>query len=133
MSPKEYLSQYKNMVLEISMMEESIRELNERATSITSSTDSDKVQGAGDKDKVGLIVSKIADMQGECREKMAAALDIRNEIETTILGIEEPKFRAVLHLRYIGLLKWEEIADKMGYEKRHITRLHGNALLKVKL
>ena len=36
--------------------------------------------------------------------------------------------RDVLFYRYIKGLAWWEIAEKMGYSERHITRIHGEAL-----
>ena len=39
----------------------------------------------------------------------------------------------VLFYRYIKGLDWWEIAEKMGYSQRHITRIHGKALVHFEL
>lgn len=52
------------------------------------------------------------------QEKILKEIDkLENRIHKTIL-IE----------RYMRSQSWEEIAEQLGYDKRHVTRLHGNAL-----
>ena len=47
--------------------------------------------------------------------------------------VEEARLREVLELYYIDGLTWEQVAERMGYVVRQIYRLHGVALLKVKI
>ena len=132
MTPKEYLSEYRICLKELSRIEASIKVLQDRATSITASAEGDRVQSSGNKDKIGNLVSTIADMQSDRYECMAETLRKMDEIEKTISKVEDERYRELLHLRYISLKKWEEIANDMGYEVRHITRLHKEALLNIK-
>ena len=39
-----------------------------------------------------------------------------------------PEYQLVLELRYLCFKSWEEIALQMGYDVRHVFRLHGEAL-----
>lgn len=131
MTPKEYLNQYRDKVLEAKVLEESVRELRERATSITANLDSDRVQSSGNKDKIGTLAVKIADLKNEVEDKMCDSLILRNEIEGVIDQVEDSRHKAVLHLRYIELKPWVDIAELMGYEERQVYRFHGEALIKI--
>ena len=50
-----------------------------------------------------------------------------------IEGVEEMRYREVLELYYLDGYTWDKVAETMGYDVRHVTRLHGKALLKVKV
>ena len=50
-----------------------------------------------------------------------------------IEAVEEMRYREVLELYYLDGYTWEQVAKQMGYELRHVTRLHGKALLCVKV
>lgn len=69
------------------------------------------------------VNSKVRDM---CRMKQAAM--------DAIDAIEEPKLREVLELYYLDGYTWEQVAEAMGYsDLRWVYRLHGRALLKVRV
>lgn len=48
-------------------------------------------------------------------------------------AVEEVRLREVLDLYYIDGLTWEQVAQKMGLDQRWVFRLHGKALLWVKV
>ena len=50
-----------------------------------------------------------------------------------IESVDEMRYREVLELYYLDGYTWDKVAETMGYDVRHITRLHGKALLKVKV
>lgn len=50
-----------------------------------------------------------------------------------IRGVEEPRLAEVLELYYIDGLRWEDVAKRMGLDQRWVFRLHGRALLLVKV
>ena len=50
-----------------------------------------------------------------------------------IEAVEEMRYREVLELYYLDGFTWEKVAETMGYDVRHATRLHGKALQKVKV
>ena len=55
-----------------------------------------------------------------------AAIDV-------IRAIEEPRLAEVLELYYIDGFTWEQVAERMGLDLRWVYRLHGKALLRVKV
>lgn len=50
-----------------------------------------------------------------------------------IRSVEEPRLAEVLELYYIDGLKWEDVAQRMGLDVRWVYRLHGRALMCVKV
>ena len=48
-------------------------------------------------------------------------------------AVEEARLREVLELYYIDGYSWEEVAKALHYDKSWVLRLHGQALLKVKV
>ncbi len=50
-----------------------------------------------------------------------------------IWAVEEPRLSEVLELYYIDGLTWEQVAQRMGRDIRWVYRLHGRALLCVKV
>ena len=50
-----------------------------------------------------------------------------------IEAVEEMRYREVLELYYLDGFTWDTVAKQMGYDVRHVTRLHGKALQKVKV
>ena len=52
----------------------------------------------------------------------------RKGIEERIRAIHDDDEQSVLRMRYIMGMKWEEVADEIGYTYRRVTQIHGNAL-----
>ena len=50
-----------------------------------------------------------------------------------IRAVEEPRMAEVLELYYIDGFTWEHVAQRMGLCDRHVQRLHGIALQRVKV
>lgn len=47
--------------------------------------------------------------------------------------VEEARLREVLELYYLDGFTWEQVAEQMDLSDRHVKRLHGIALLRVKV
>ena len=50
-----------------------------------------------------------------------------------IEAVEEMRYREVLELYYLDGYTWEKVAETMQLDRRWVTRLHGKALLKIKV
>ena len=50
-----------------------------------------------------------------------------------IRAVEEPRLAEVLELYYLDGLRWEDVAKRMGLDQRWVYRLHGRALMCVKV
>lgn len=64
----------------------------------------------------------------ELKDQMEQRIRIRREITQRIEAMQDETEKTVLRLRYIRWLRWEQIAERMGYSLRNITKIHGKAL-----
>ena len=95
------------------------------ACSVTVFSDSEKVQSSGSKDQVGLVVSKIVDMENCYKEKIKK----RDLIVSQIESIENDDLYDVLAKIYIlgDPLKVVAIDKKISYKQA--KRLHEKAIV----
>lgn len=128
MSPKEYLSEYRNMLIVIRNLEAEAEEAESLAMSTTMSTDVERVQSSGRNDKMAELASKAADIRIEIISKRSEALDSLHSIGKTISSVKNRDYKQVLHMRYIERNTWEKIAVEMGVTYQWVHRLHGRAL-----
>lgn len=55
-------------------------------------------------------------------------MEMQEQIEDAIWGLEDDAQREVVKCRYIGGMTWTEIADRMDKSVRTVQRIHGRAL-----
>ena len=90
---------------------------------------SDVLDGDGNAGLIPELEDRIRDLE----EHHRAWCVLEREVGTVIGQIEDPVCRAVLSLRYISLLRWSEIQDRMEqqglyYSQRQIFNLHNQGL-----
>jgi DNA-directed RNA polymerase specialized sigma subunit len=127
---KKELNAYKHNKRLLEKMDEEIEEYRNKATSCTSVL-SDMPKGTGIHDKVAQYASIIADIEAEKMEQRILLEKSRKDIEDIINKIEQP-YRNILYFRYIKEETLEEIACDIGYNYRHLCRMHEKALLEFK-
>lgn len=73
----------------------------------------------------------------ELRDQIAGRIDelvkIRAEISAAIDALPTARQRALMRMRYIELMKWDDIAEALHYDidGKKVFHLHGTALLKL--
>lgn len=72
--------------------------------------------------------AQLDELLTELKDQMEQRIRIRREITQRIEAMRDETEKTVLRLRYIHWMKWERIADRMGYSIRNITKIHGKAL-----
>lgn len=72
--------------------------------------------------------AQLDELLTELKDQMEQRIRIRREITQRIEAMQDETEKTVLRLRYIHWLKWEQIAERMGYSLRNITKIHGKAL-----
>ena len=75
----------------------------------------------------------IRDAKQALLQEVAELCRIKREVNDAINAVEDLRYRQVLELRYRSYMDWTSIAERMHYEVRHVTRLHGEALLCVRV
>lgn len=131
MDAKQYLRQYQNILTDIRNLEAQKLELENLAMSVTVSTDGERVQSSGRKDRMAELAVKIADAEREIVEQRTQAFHKLREIEEVIKGVKTSDYRKILHMRYIENQTWEKIEVALSYSYQWVCKLHGRALLEV--
>lgn len=129
MQVKEYLKQLKSIDTLISEKQLEVNNLEDMATRISIRYDKDKVLTSKDKDKMTKTVAKIADLQQEINQYIDFLIDLKTGAQHIINQVESIPLQKVLIGYYINNKSFEQLAEEMNRSCRHITRLHGQALL----
>lgn len=132
MTPKEYLSQYKDLNDSINAKLEQVAELRRKAQTVCSGS-SGGTHGYTPYDRIGEITARIVDMEREINEDIDRSIDLQRGIRTAIAAVPEARLRTLLEYKYINGLTLDETAVRMAYSYPQICRLHGRALQSVKM
>ena len=132
MTPKEYLSRYRDMGQSIDAKRAQLQRLREQAVQITQAIRPDRVQSSGDPDRLSGAVARIADAAAEIEQQILQREAVRWEIEAAIEKVPDGAQRVLLEYRYLAGYTFEHIAVDMHYSYKQVCRIHGYALEKVK-
>lgn len=80
---------------------------------------------AGD---LSAYAAQLDELLTELKDQMELRIRIQREITRKIETMQDETEKTVLRLRYIHWLRWEQIAERMGYSLRNITKIHGKAI-----
>lgn len=130
-TPKEYLRQLRTAEIKIEQKEEELERLKSSLESISTGTDSERVQTTP-RDKVSEDVPQMVDLKREIESDIKALLILKNKIINEIQSMDNPVYIDILYKRYVQYKSLEEIAVEMSYSYRQILRLHGLALQEFK-
>ena len=131
MTSKEYLSQAYLLDKRIKSKTEQLKCLRDLATRTNMPlSDMPKNPNRGNS-KMEDAVLKIVALEDEISEDILNLVTLKQEIMHSIKKVENGEYQMLLELRYLCFKTWEEISVEMGYEIRHIYRLHKRALNEV--
>ena len=130
-TPKEYLRQLRTAEIKIEQKEEELERLKSSLESISTGTDSERVQTTP-RDKVSVDLPQMVDLKREIESDIKALLILKNKIINEIQSMDNPVYINILYKRYVQYKSLEEIAVEMSYSYRQILRLHGLALQEFK-
>lgn len=88
----------------------------------------DRVSSGGSRGSVESTAIKIADAEGEITGKIDEIVQAKRLVSHMIDKLPNGTQRAVMYNRYILLKTWEAIAVDLNYSRRHVLRIHGDAL-----
>ena len=125
MNTRQYLEQVKRLDSQIANKLKEIHNLRLMVDSIGSISDADKVQTSPTKDKIGVIVAKIIDMERE----VDLMVDKRWRIVTEIESVKENESYDILARVYVLGQDFKAIAIEKSMSYRHFLRLHDKAIM----
>lgn len=128
---KEYMLRYQILDREIDRLLDEQKKWRERAEKITPSY-SDMPRGGKQNDKVCEAVTQIVAIEERINREIDSLVQLRKNILFMIHSVSNPKLQLVLKYRYIDGLTYDEIANKMHYDIRHVHRMHGWALCSIR-
>jgi len=133
MTAKKYLSQAYRLDQRIASKLEMVESLNELATRCTSTLTGMPRNPSKSVSPMADAVMKIIDLQDEITRDLERLVDLKRGISLVIREVDCYEYRMILEKRYISNMTWPEIAVELGYNLRHLYRLHDVALNKVKI
>lgn len=128
MDTKQYLSQISRYDKLIKNKLSEISQFRDLACSVSSVTNTERVNCTPDFDKLGAIYCKIEKMETQLDKFIDFYVDKKNLIISQIESMENETYFEVLFAKYIEKKTFEDIASEMKYSWRQIIRIHGRAL-----
>lgn len=128
MTTKQYLNQIEKLNRLINNKLSEVYQLKQLASSISVSTDSERVKSSSLQDKIGSAVAKIVDLENEIDSIIDTYVSTRRKIISQIDSIENENYYDVLFSRYVEKKTFEEIAIKTDYSFRQVLRIHDKAV-----
>lgn len=78
-------------------------------------------------------VSRVIELDRKITGEIMQLCAVKREVNAVIEAVEPIRYREILALRYRNYMRWEEIAETMGYDKRYMFKIHGRALRAVRV
>lgn len=123
---KEYLKGYERVVHQMKRSEMIIREI--RLDKVCPSVIMDDMPHALYSSDLSAYAAKLDREERRYIKARYKRLMICTEIKNKIEKMDNEDEKDVLIYRYIRLMKWDDIAVKMGYSWQHIHKIHSRAL-----
>lgn len=76
---------------------------------------------------------RLIELERDVNARIREMCRLKRLAQEAIDRVEEARLREVLELYYIDGFNWSQVSQRMGLDKRWVFRLHGRALLRVKV
>lgn len=136
MTPKEYLSQYRELASKIRRDTERLRQM-EASIGGTGVNLSGMPSGSGISKPTEIEATHLADIRIRLEQEILEARLKQQEISDAINRVDGAIYKDVLFARYVLDLSWSDVTEWVSkgrsrpYDERHVRgRLHGEALEK---
>lgn len=128
MTAKEYLSQARYLDARINTKIKQLEALNTLATSATSVLTGMPHSPNKATSKMADIVDKIVDLQAEINRDIDALVDLKGAMRSKLEMVPAEDYKAILEMRYLCFMSWEQIASNLGLSVPYTYKLHDRAL-----
>lgn len=125
MTTKQWLRRARGIDREINALIEAKEQELARLLSVTAKLTGETVTSTKDPHKYDHLI-ELDELIDRKIDELAA---MKAEIITAIYRLKDGRYRTVLLEYYVNMHTFAEIAEQMGHSERHITRLHGHALI----
>ena len=128
MTTKQYLKQIERLDLMIENKLSEVYNLKAMAVSISSPSNTDRVQSSGSYDKLSDKVAKLVDMEREIDELVDNYVDTRKKIISQIDAMENKNSYSILTDVYVKRIPFKEIFIRMKISERRMYSLYSIAM-----
>lgn len=133
MNAKDYLGQAYRLDQRINSKLEQVASLNELATKASHTLTGMPRNPNRATSMMADAIAKIIDLQAEIDRDIDRLINLKREIVSIIKAVVNTECQTILELRYLCFKSWEQIAVDMGYNVRHVYRLHDLAVSMINL
>ena len=133
MTAREYLSQAYYLDQRINSKIEQVESLNDLARKAGCAISGMPRNPDRAVSSMANAVERIIDLQAEINADIDRMVGLKTEIMKVIRQVDDPEFQTLLEKRYLSFHTWGQIAVDMGYNVRHLYRIHDRALLEIKI
>ena len=133
MRAKEYLGQAYRLDQRINSKLEQIASLDELAMKCNLRLTGQPRNPDRGTSNMAEAVCKIIDLQTEINYDIQKLVDLKREMVRVIKAVDNTEYQTLLELRYLCFKTWEQIAVDLGYNVRHVYRLHDEAVESIKV
>ena len=131
MTPKEFLRRARSVNRRVDEAQERVERLRARLEAGRMSSITGMPRG-GAQDWTA-TADKLIELERRVNERTRELVRWKLMAMDAIDMVDEARLREVLELYYIDGYTWEQVAQRMQLDVRWVYRLHGRALLKVKV
>lgn len=128
---KEYLDGYQKYKRQIERLNEELAEL--RINKMLPSVLQDGMPHSSNTSDLSGYAAQVDNLERKIIKARYQKVNSLKEIRDKIERLNDENEKDVLFYRYIKGMKWEEIAVKMMYTYRNVTKIHGRALKNFKI
>lgn len=128
---KKLLSRYRSMIRERDALQDEINASFGKATSCTTQLSPIKTGGSAAYDRMGENTINMIDAQERLEQSRQQLNLLVQRIMKYWDAMEDERQKELILYKYIRGMKWEDIQEKMSYERTQIYVLHGRALLTI--
>lgn len=133
MTVQEYLNQTFALDKEINRKRQHIEALRNLLTSGTPKITAMPKSPSPNNSRMADIIAEIADLEKEVTAGADRLVQIKHDILEASYGLARDTEQAVIENRYVLLMQWEDIYNKMGYSRRQVLRVHDDAIKHIKI
>ena len=131
MTAKEFLRQARDIDRRIDHAAERVERLRARLEAGRMSRITGMPRGGGS--DWTETADRLIELEQAVNARVRDMCQIKRQAIAAIDAVDDARYRELLELYYIDGKTWEQVAERMGYDRRWVTRLHGMALQKVKV
>lgn len=125
---KIYLKKYASMKLRYEDLQEELLLIRQMATRVTSRMDAERVSGTSAKDSMANAAIKAVEAEKKLSRTVQALWVRLSQRVDVIEQMEDDWEKTVLIERYIKGCEWDEILQRIPYERSRMYEIHGEAL-----